>query len=155
MSQGPPDREFGQDVSLADATARSTAPDALRLHLNERRSAERGVDGAWWPHGDDLVAEATRLMVGAEHLVGQIDRLVVHGQDWPEHPLRFVLGERVVRVGYASSAPSMVRLVRRDGADIDLLLIPPTATEEEAAAAIARALDGADRTPAGEMFGRS
>ncbi|GAA0636649.1 hypothetical protein GCM10009547_46200 [Sporichthya brevicatena] len=125
---------------------------ALRLQLDRHRSTLRSVDGAWWPHSRDVIAEVTQLVMGAEHLVGRIDRVALHASEWADHPRRILLGGRVLHLGFFTSGASRVNLVRRDGDDIVLLVIPPTATTSEGASATARAVDSDDRSQPAELL---
>lgn len=126
----------------------------LRLELADQRSVLRSVDGAWWPHSDDVTAEVTQLVMGAEHLLGRIDRVALHRGEWADHPRRIALPDRVLRLGFFSSGENRVSLIRREGDDVVLLLIPPTAGAAEAAAAIARAVDNDDLGQAVDLLGR-
>lgn len=130
---------------MAPRTDRS---EPLRLQLDAHPSPLRSVDGAWWPHSRDVVAEVTQLVTEAEPLVGAIDRVALHGAEWPDHPRRIPLPSRALPLGFFSSGEGRVTLLRRDGDNLVLLVIPPTATEAEAASAMARAVDSSDRSQA-------
>lgn len=136
-------------LTTAQLSAHATDPNPdrpLRLHLDPQRSVQRSVDGAWWPYGRDVVEEISRLITGAELLVGQIDRASLHAADWPDHPRRFRLGGRIIRLGFFSSGAGLVSLVGPGRSDIVLLVISPSANADEAESVIARAVDSSDRS---------
>jgi hypothetical protein len=135
------------------ATTLPTSPSTARLHLDAHRSSARTVDGAWWPRSRNVEAEVTQLVIGAQAELGQIDRVLLNVTEWPDHPRKLEANGQVIRLGFFSSAAHLATLVRRNGDDVVLLLVPPTASDADAAAAIARAVDSADRSRPVDMLG--
>ncbi len=138
------------DESLDGPDAGAARP--LRLHLDASPSTTRCVDGAWWPYSSDATQELGHLVTGAERALGRIDRVALHEADWPDHPRRIEVDGRVIPLGFFSSGANLASLVRRHGDDVVLLLIPPTASADEAATAIGRAVDSEDRSRPGDLL---
>ena len=71
--------------ATTDATRRLTPPEHTpRLRLKPRAPHTGYVDGAWWPHSDDLTIELPDLLAVLAVRLGPIDRVVYKAGDWAE-----------------------------------------------------------------------
>lgn len=132
-------------------TARA-APSALPLPLLRLRLAPRGVlsrriDGVWWPHSRDLMAQLPQLLAALPIAWGDITGVTVNATAWSVAPGRMLVANQVVRLHKAAAphAPDTVVLLSPGHGRWDLLVVPPDATEEAAVSLMAAALD--DRAP--------
>jgi hypothetical protein len=65
-----------------------TPPDSTpRLRLKPKAPQTGYVDGAWWPHGDDLTKELPDLLAVLSVRLGAIDRVLYNLSEWAKHPL--------------------------------------------------------------------
>jgi hypothetical protein len=53
-----------------------------RLRLKPKGSTAGSVDGAWWPHSDDLPVELPDLLAVLSIRLGPIDRVTYNFADW-------------------------------------------------------------------------
>jgi hypothetical protein len=118
-------------------SASPPTPSAARLRLAAQPSpapTARRIDGAWWPRSYDLASELPVLLDELPDSWGRISSVIVNGDPWPESPGRLLVANQVVRVGRSQSSrgPHTVCLLAPGRGRWDLLVVPPTATEEEA-----------------------
>ncbi|GAB2695018.1 DUF5994 family protein [Nocardia thraciensis] len=112
----------------------------LRVAPESRRT--RSVDGAWWPHSDDLVAELPDLLAVLTARLGPIHRVVYHLDTWAPAPGKAALaGRRVALDGYRHRPADTIDVHTLDGATLALLVIPPHTTHDSAEAAMTAAAD--------------
>lgn len=84
------------------------------------------VDGAWWPHGDDLTAELPDLLAVLSVRLGPVDRVLYKVSDWAHAPAQFTTGGRVVKLdGYRLQPANTIEVLGLDGKRIVLLVIAP------------------------------
>ncbi|MEU0040049.1 DUF5994 family protein [Streptomyces sp. NPDC006333] len=113
------------------------SPVGVRLRLPsqpEHGRMPRPIDGAWWPRSYDLTSELPWLLDGLPRSWGQIGGVLVDGAEWSPFPGRLLVADGVVRLRRTAPrhAPPTVCLVAPGRGRWDLLVVPPTATEEEA-----------------------
>ncbi|UQX09962.1 DUF5994 family protein [Candidatus Mycobacterium methanotrophicum] len=76
-----------------------------RLRLKPKAHQSGFVDGASWPHSEDLTAELTGSAVVLSVPTGQIDRVIYNMNEWATPPSKFVVGGHRVRLdGYPIEA---------------------------------------------------
>lgn len=146
------------DTIPAPATGTSpdtgTAPatgDDVRLRVKPSGPKTGYVDGAWWPRSDDLAAELTTLLTDLVPRVGPVARVAFHLDDWGPAPRRLPRGQ--VRLeGFRTTAPHTVTLVGPAGLRLVLLVVPPSTTDSAAEAAMATAVDPADRQSPADLL---
>ncbi|MFF2997690.1 DUF5994 family protein [Streptomyces sp. NPDC057950] len=114
-----------------------SSPVGVRLRLAaqpEHGRMPRPIDGAWWPRSYDLSAELPWLLGGLPRSWGRIEGVVVDGAEWSPFPDRLLVAGEVVRLSRTTPrhAPPTVCLVTPGRGRWDLLVVSPTATEEEA-----------------------
>jgi hypothetical protein len=84
------------------------------------------VDGAWWPHGDDLTIELPDLLAVLSVRLGPIDRVMYNLAEWAQMPKRLTTGGRVVRLdGYRLQPPNTMQVLGVGREKILLLVVPP------------------------------
>ena len=72
-----------------------------RLRLKPKAPHSGYVDGAWWPHSDDLTTELPDLLAVLSVRLGRIDRVLYKLSDWAKAPTKLATGGRAVRLdGY-------------------------------------------------------
>lgn len=97
-----------------------------RLRLKPKAPQSGYVDGAWWPHTDDLSAELPDLLAVLSVRLGRIDRVLYHLSAWAKAPRKLSTGGRTVRLdGYQRQPINTVEVLGLDGDRLTLLVIPP------------------------------
>jgi hypothetical protein len=120
----------GRSATDSTQTRPRTTP---RLRLKPKGSAAGNVDGAWWPHGDDLPIELPDLLAVLSIRLGRIDRVAYNFADWASAPDKFPTGEDMVRLrGYYQQPGNTVQVVGVNRTNL-VLLVVPTRTEAERA----------------------
>ncbi len=130
-----------------DVEGRHTLPEHTpRLRLKPKAPLSGYVDGAWWPHSDDLATELPDLLAVLSVRLGQIGRVVYNVNEWPKAPRKFATGGRTVRLdGYRRQPVHTVEILGLDGKKIVLLVVSPQADPDQAHAILmtAAGLDNA------------
>jgi len=116
----------------------------LRLRLAPRGGLPHHIDGAWWPHSYDLLAELPRLLAGLPRNWGHISSVTVNGATWSATPGRMLVFNQVVRLrrSTAASAPHTVCLLAPNRGRWDLLVVPPDTAQDTAEPLMAAAAAG-------------
>ncbi|WP_330305957.1 MULTISPECIES: DUF5994 family protein [unclassified Streptomyces] len=116
----------------------------LRLRLAPRGGLPHPIDGAWWPHSYDLLAELPRLLAGLPRAWGHISSVTVNGATWAATPGRMLVFNQVVRLSRstAASAPHTVCLLAPSRGRWDLLVVPPGTPRSTAEPLMAAAAGG-------------
>src|SRR5436309_7777961 len=118
-------------MTLRDARSASdskhTGPQSTpRLRLKPKAPSTGQVDGAWWPHSDDLAAELPDLLAVLSVRLGRIDRVLYNVNEWAKPPKKLVTGGRRVRLdGYVRQPTNTIEVVGLDRNRIGLLVVPP------------------------------
>lgn len=105
---------------------KQTAPENTpRLRLKPKAPTTGFVDGAWWPHSNDLLTELPDLLAVLSVRLGPIDRVIYNLAEWAPAPGKTVLGNRVVRLaGYRRQPVNTIEVSGADRNKIALLVIP-------------------------------
>jgi Family of unknown function (DUF5994) len=104
-----------------------------RLRLKPKAPQSGYVDGAWWPHGDDLTAELPDLLSVLSVRLGPIGRLVYNVNEWATPPAKLATGGRTVRLdGYRRQPVSTVEVLGLNRNKIVLLVVSPHADADQA-----------------------
>jgi Family of unknown function (DUF5994) len=74
------------------------------LRLKPKAPHTGYVDGAWWPHSDDLTTELPDLLAVLSVRLGPIDRVLYKLTDWAKIPAKLATGDRTVVLNSARSA---------------------------------------------------
>ncbi|OBF62094.1 hypothetical protein A5787_17215 [Mycobacterium sp. 852002-50816_SCH5313054-b] len=119
-----------------------------RLRLKPKAPNTSGyVDGAWWPHGDDLRAELPDLLAVLSVRLGPIDQVIYNIAEWGKAPKKLTTGRHVVRLaGYHRQPVNTIELLGAGGKKIVLLVIPPATDSNRAHDAMMAAAKRGDAT---------
>ena len=117
-----------------DAGRRHTPPvHTPRLRLKPKAPQSGYVDGAWWPHSEDLTAELPDLLSVLSVRLGPIGRVIYNVNEWAKPPAKFATGGRTVRLdGYRLQPLNTVEVLGLNGNKIVLLVVSPRATPDQA-----------------------
>ncbi|MFD4911118.1 DUF5994 family protein [Kitasatospora purpeofusca] len=128
----------------------------LRLSLTPDGSAPGRLDGAWWPHSRDLVAEIPALAAELDERWGRVTRVVVNPTHWPVVPRRIPVAGRMVHVGWFLQEQDENEMMVRSYAPwrLDLLVVPPESSEVVAVGLMNAAADPANTRTASELLAR-
>ena len=109
-----------------NVTRRHTPPGHTpRLRLKPKAPRSGYVDGAWWPHSDDLTTELPDLLAVLSVRLGPIDRVLYKLTDWAKIPAKLATGGRAVRLdGDRLHAPNTLEVLAVDRSKIELLVVP-------------------------------
>jgi Family of unknown function (DUF5994) len=133
----------GQDgsVAMTPQHTRNNDPNTTvpvrtpRLCLKAKAPRSGYVDGAWWPHTDDLTTELPDLLAVLSVRLGRIDRVLYRLGSWAKAPRKLTTGGRAVHLdGYGLQPLNTIDVVGLDG-DRDrfaLLVIPPRTDPDDA-----------------------
>jgi hypothetical protein len=104
-----------------------TPPDHTpRLRLKPKAPVTGYVDGAWWPHIDDLTKELPDLLAVLSVRLGAIDRVLYNLNEWATPPAKLATGGRKVRLdGYRLQPINTLEVLGVNRNKILLLVIPP------------------------------
>ncbi len=110
-----------------DAGRHPTPPEHTpRLRLKPKAPHTGYVDGAWWPHSDDLTTELPDLLAVLSVRLGPIDRVLYKLNDWAKAPTELATGGHAVRLdGYRLQPPNTVEVLGLNRNRIVLLVVPP------------------------------
>jgi Family of unknown function (DUF5994) len=113
---------------------RHTGPEKTpRLRLKPKAPTNGHVDGAWWPHGDDLAKELPDLLAVVSVRLGSIDRVSYNLNEWANPPRRLRSGGRAVRLDGYRRQPHNTLEVLGLGRETLLLLVVPSDTDPDQA----------------------
>ena len=83
------------------------------------------VDGAWWPHSDDLPTELPDLLSVLSVRLGVVARVMYNVDEWSVAPRQLVIGGHKVRLdGYHRQPPNTLEVLDARGNRIVLLVVP-------------------------------
>lgn len=117
-----------------------------RLRLKRKAPRSGYVDGAWWPHSDDLAAELPDLLAVLSVRLGGVARVTYKNSEWATSPRKIHLDNQWVRLdGYNRQPANTLGVVDARGGSTVLLVIPVDSTEDDAHAAMMSAA-GVDDT---------
>jgi hypothetical protein len=96
-----------------------------RLRLKRKAPITGYVDGAWWPHSDDLPAELPDLLAVLSMRLGDVARVTYNLAEWATAPARLRVDGRIVRLdGYHRQPSNTVGVLDARGNKIVLLVVP-------------------------------
>ena len=104
-----------------------------RLRLKPKAPQSGYVDGAWWPHTEDLTAELPDLLSVLSVRLGPIGRVIYNVNEWAKPPAKFATGGRTVRLdGYRLQPVNTVEVLGFNRNKIVLLVVSPHADPDQA-----------------------
>lgn len=102
------------------------------------------LDGAWWPHSTDLMAELPALVRALDTRWGPVTHLMLGAGASAIHPLRVTVDSRKIRLGwFVSQSPALLIATCNNWERTDLLIIPSTAARDVAERAMSCAAEAA------------
>jgi hypothetical protein len=135
---------------------RSSPEHTPRLRLKPKAATSGYVDGAWWPHGDDLTAQLPDLLAVLSVRLGRIDRVLFNVNEWAKPPRNIVSGGRTVRLdGYQRQPINTVEVLGLDGSRIALLVVPPNSDPDQAHDALMTAAAPGDVSTVGDLLAQT
>lgn len=140
-----------------DSTGHHTGPENTpRLRLKPKAPTTGHVDGAWWPHNDDLTNELPDLLAVLSVRLGAVDRVSYHLAEWATVPRRLTTGGRVVRLdGYHLQPPNTVQVLGTGREKILLFVVPPHTEPDVAHQAMMTAAAPGDASTTDELLAMS
>jgi Family of unknown function (DUF5994) len=104
-----------------------------RLRLKPKAPESGYVDGAWWPHSEDLTAELPDLLSVLSVRLGPIGRVIYNMNEWAKPPAKFATAGRTVRLdGYRIQPVNTVEVLGLNRDKIVLLVVSPHADPDQA-----------------------
>lgn len=131
------------------ATVRRCSPPEHPPRLRLKPAAPRTgyVDGAWWPHSDDLMIELPDLLAVLAVRLGPVERVLYKAGDWATAPAELVTAAGAVRLdGYRRQPPSTIEVLGRGGTSTVLLVVPPRTGPDRAHATLMAAAAANDES---------
>jgi hypothetical protein len=126
-------------------------PSRPRLRLQPDLSARTLLDGGWWPRSADPAAELPGLILALDAWGGRVTRVMLGADDWNASKPRRVrvdgpAGRRVVPLGWFATMPAgLLTAISANGERTDLVTVPPSTREQDAAAAMDQAVQTGNR----------
>jgi hypothetical protein len=104
-----------------------------RLRLKPKAPQRGYVDGAWWPHSDDLAAELPDLLAVLSVRLGEVGRVIYKIDEWSTAPKKLTADGRTVRLdGYHRQPVNTVEVLGLNRKRIILLVVSPHANPDQA-----------------------
>ena len=104
-----------------------------RLRLKPKAPTSGYVDGAWWPHSDELPIELPDLLAVLSVRLGPIDRLIYKLSEWSKAPAKLSTGGRMVRLdGYDRQPVNTIEVIGVNRNKIVLLVVPARTAADHA-----------------------
>ena len=143
-------RHEGRSVPSRRYTGPENTP---RLRLKPKAPKSAHVDGAWWPHSDDLPNELPDLLAVLSVRLGAIDRVMYNLSEWAQMPKRLMTGGRAVRLdGYRLHPANTLQVLGVGREKILLLVVPPHTEPDIAHEAMMTAAALNDATTVGDLL---
>ena len=121
-------------IDHMDVGQRHTAPEHTpRLRLKPKAPQIGSVDGAWWPHSENLTAELPDLLSVLSVRLGPIGRVIYNLDEWASAPRKFATAGRTVGLdGFRLQSANTVEVLGLNGKRIVLLVVSSEADAEQA-----------------------
>ncbi len=104
-----------------------------RLRLKRKAPIAGSVDGAWWPHSDDLPAELADLVAVLSVRLGSVSRVTYNLAEWDQPPRKVRVDGQIVRLdGYHRQPTHTVGILDGRGGEIVLLVVPAQTGADDA-----------------------
>lgn len=130
-----------------DVTDHAAPERRPRLRLKPKAPQSGFVDGAWWPHTDDLAAELPDLLSVLSVRLGRIGRVSYNLDSWPPAPRKMPFDGHTVRLGgYHRQPLDTIDAIGLHGGRLTLLVVPPHTEADDAHTTMMAAAQPADRT---------
>jgi hypothetical protein len=104
-----------------------------RLRLKPKAPITGYVDGAWWPHSDDLPTEIPDLLAVLSVRLGRIDRVSYNIGEWATAPGKLRTDDGLIRLaGYHRQPVNTIEVLGLNRNKIVLLVVPPATDPDRA-----------------------
>lgn len=134
-------------MTHTDVTDHAAPERRPRLRLKPKAPQSGFVDGAWWPHTDDLTAELPDLLSVLAVRLGRISRVSYNLDSWATAPRRMPFDGHTVRLGgYHRQPLNTIDAIGLGGGRLTLLVVPPQTEAGDAHATMMAAAQPEDRT---------
>ena len=122
-----------RDAGRAPESTHNRPQSTPRLRLKPKAPSTGHVDGAWWPHSEDLPVELPDLLAVLSVRLGPIDHVTYNFADWAAAPATFPTGGDTVRLsGFYQQQNNTVEIVGANRAKLVLLVVPSRTESEHA-----------------------
>ena len=134
-----------QKLSTIDAPRHIHPEHTPRLRLKPKAPRTGYVDGAWWPHSNDLTAQLPDLLAVLSVRLGPIDRVLFNVNEWAKSTAKLRTGGRAVRLdGYQRQPVNTVEVIGLNRSRLALLVVPPNSDQDKAHAILMAAASPSD-----------
>lgn len=124
--------QSGQDRGVGFGQPHNGPQSTPRLRLKPKAATTGFVDGAWWPHSTDLLAELPDLLAVLSVRLGDIARVAYNRGEWTSAtPRKMLIDNRVVRLDGYDRQPAHTIGVTGRGGWSNVLLVVPAATDSD------------------------
>lgn len=126
---------------------RAGAADPVRLALIDPPAERTTLDGAWWPRTRSLTDDLPALVQELHRRGIRVTRVAYNPDAWEATPRRLEADGRTIRLGWFRTIDAQLLDLTGDlrRGRLDLLVIPPDTTAEDAEQAFTFATDRANR----------
>jgi hypothetical protein len=122
-----------RDVRSAPDSTHTGPQSTPRLRLKPKAPSTGHVDGAWWPHSNDLLMELPDLLAVLSVRLGPIDRVTYNFADWAAAPTKFPTGGDTVRLsGFYQQEGNTLEVIGINRSKLVLLVVPSRTESEHA-----------------------
>ena len=122
-----------RDARSAPNSAHAGPQSTPRLRLKPKAASTGHVDGAWWPHSDNLLMELPDLLAVLSVRLGPIDRVTYNFADWAAAPTKFPTGGDTVRLsGFYQQEGNTLEVIGINRSKLVLLVVPSRTEPEHA-----------------------
>jgi hypothetical protein len=112
------------------------------------------VQGAWWPHTDQLLTELPTLLGALTPRLGQIDHVIFDETYWTPTSLRMeFMGRSILLEGSAQSSTNTLTVIGEGLGKLVLLVVPPYTKPARAYTAVMTASKPDDVSRPDELLG--
>lgn len=115
-----------------------------RLRLKRKGPTSGYVDGAWWPHSNDLSTELPDLLSVLSVRLGTVARVMYNLDEWATAPRRLITGGCTVRLDGYHRQPDNTLIVLDSGGRKIVLLVVPAQTDPDQAHSVVMAAAATD-----------
>jgi hypothetical protein len=122
-----------QESTVVSGDRHAGPENTPRLWLKRKAPTSGYVDGAWWPHSDDLLTELPDLLSVLSVRLGDIARVMYNFAEWSIAPRHLAMGGHKVRLdGYHRQPPNTLEVLDARGNRIVLLVVPARTDSDRA-----------------------
>ncbi len=126
---------------------------ASRMLVKDGSAKTGYVDGAWWPHSDDLAAELAAVLPSLAARLGAIRRVTYRIDEWASVPDEFDFAGQVVLLdGYRHGTAHTVEVSGPRNRRLVLLVISPDTAADRASSILTFASSDSNESTVDELL---